>query len=422
MDPIANATNATLIRPFAATLRQRFAPQYAAATAVALVAIALGIAMAPADGRLPALWFLGLAAGFTLQRSRFCFASAFRDIFLFGSARIMKGILLGLGVASVGFAAVMRGAVPFTETGVLPPEAHILPVGITTVIGGVLFGYGMVLSGGCVSGSLYRAAEGYVGSWVALAGTVFGLGLLSQTWNFWWNAVISSEPKLWLPAVPGLGYAGAIASTLVALVGLYVFFVWWEARAGLASADTARPSDDKTFALKLAANWRTVFVRGWPALVGGAVLGGIATLMYVVHMPWGVTGELTRWANESMTVLGTPPPDALGLADIGGCAARADESGVFTHTFAVTVGLLPGAAVGALLAKEFKLRFPRSALRYVQSLVGGIFMGYGSGLAIGCTIGAFFSSIASLSVSGWLFGAALAGGAYLGVQTIRRLP
>jgi uncharacterized membrane protein YedE/YeeE len=58
----------------------------------------------------------------------------------------------------------------------------------------------------------------------------------------------------------------------------------------------------------------------------------------------------------------------------------------------------------------------------MQSLVGGIFMGYGSGLAIGCTIGAFFSSIASLSVSGWLFGAALAGGAYLGVQTIRRLP
>ena len=90
--------------------------------------------------------------------------------------------------------------------------------------------------------------------------------------------------------------------------------------------------------------------------------------------------------------------------------------------FAVTVGLLPGAAIGALLAKEFKLRVPRSAVRYAQSFGGGLFMGYGSGLAIGCTIGAFFSSIASLSVSGWLFGLALAGGAYLGVRTIQRIP
>jgi hypothetical protein len=403
-------------------LRRHVAPQYAAAAALVAGAIALAIAMAPADGRLPALWFLGIAAGFTLQRSRFCFASAFRDLFLFGSARIMKGVLLGLGVASLGFAAVMRGAVPFAENGVLPPEAHILPVGISTVIGGVLFGYGMVLSGGCVSGSLYRAAEGYVGSWVALAGTVVGLGLLSQTWNWWWTSIVSAEPKIWLPAAPGLGYAGAIALTLAALVGAYVFFIWWEARAGLASAEAAQPrAPENTVREKISVTWRAIFVRGWPALVGGAALGGIATLMYVVHMPWGVTGELLRWAGASMAALGAAAPEPLGLADIGGCAARADETGLFTHTFAVTVGLLPGAAVGALLAKEFKLRFPRSARRYVQSFGGGLFMGYGSGLAIGCTIGAFFSSIASLSVSGWLFGAALAGGAYLGVQTIRRL-
>ncbi|MBM3947193.1 MAG: hypothetical protein FJ315_07355 [SAR202 cluster bacterium] len=48
-------------------------------------------------------------------------------------------------------------------------------------------------------------------------------------------------------------------------------------------------------------------------------------------------------------------------------------------------------------------------------------MGYGSGLAIGCTLGAFFSSIPSLSVSGWLFALALAGGAFIGVKAIRRI-
>lgn len=113
---------------------------------------------------------------------------------------------------------------------------------------------------------------------------------------------------------------------------------------------------------------------------------------------------------------------ALGLNDLGGCAARAGEEGVFTHAFAVTVGLLPGALVGALFAREFKLRFPRSALRYVQSLTGGVLMGYGAGLAIGCTVGAFFSAIPSLSISGWLFGLSLASGAFLGVQAIKRIP
>ena len=148
--------------------------QYVAAMAVLVAAVALAVPMARQEGILAALWALGLAAGFTLQRSRFCFASAFRDLFLFGSARIMKAILLGLGVATTGFAAIMHAAVPFPGFGALPPEAHVLPVGISTVLGGLLFGYGMVLSGGCVSGSLYRAAEGYVASWVSLAGVVVG--------------------------------------------------------------------------------------------------------------------------------------------------------------------------------------------------------------------------------------------------------
>ncbi|SVE14456.1 uncharacterized protein METZ01_LOCUS467310, partial [marine metagenome] len=106
---------------------------------------------------------------------------------------------------------------------------------------------------------------------------------------------------------------------------------------------------------------------------------------------------------------------------IGGCAGRAGESGLFTHTFAVTVGVLPGALVGALYSREFKIRFPQNPKRYIQALGGGVIMGYGAGLAVGCTVGAFFSSIPSLSLSGWLFALALAGGAYVGVQAIKRI-
>lgn len=85
------------------------------------------------------------------------------------------------------------------------------------------------------------------------------------------------------------------------------------------------------------------------------------------------------------------------------------------------LGLFAGALVAALLAQEFKLRVPRKPIRYAQSLGGGLLMGYGAGIAVGCTVGAFFSAIPSLAANGWLFAAALAGGAYLGTKVLPRL-
>ena len=385
-------------------------------------ALGLAVVMSRTESILAPLWLLAMAAGFTLQRSRFCFASAFRDLFLFGSSRIMKGIIVGLAVATIGFAINMYSQVPFPGFGVLPNEANILPVGLSTIVGGLLFGFGMVLSGGCVSGSLYRMAEGYVASWVSVGGILIGLGFLSQTWNWWWQFTISREPMLWIPSKFSLGYGGGVTLTLAGLLIAFMLFLWLESRSGLSVADIPRKKEpDETLGQKLSILWGSVFLRGWPAVVGGGVLGVIGVLMYMVHMPWGVTGELARFSNTIMSTLNFAPSEALGLSDLGGCSGQSDGTGLFTHSFAVTVGLLPGALVGALFASEFKLRFPRNPKRYAQALGGGIIMGYGAGLGIGCTVGAFFSSIPSLSISGWLFALALSGGAFLGVQAIKRI-
>ncbi|MCL4458909.1 MAG: YeeE/YedE family protein, partial [Chloroflexi bacterium] len=84
-------------------------------------------------------------------------------------------------------------------------------------------------------------------------------------------------------------------------------------------------------------------------------------------------------------------------------------------------GMILGSALAALLASEFKPRFPRQRRRYAQSLIGGALMGYGAGLASGCTIGAFFSAVPSLGLNGWVFGGGLAIGAYLGGKLIQRI-
>ena len=123
------------------TVRQ---PIWAGLITVAVV-VAILIGAAQLDRNMALFWAFGLSFGFVLQRSRFCFASAFRDIFLLRHGRNMKGVLVGMTVATLGFAVLMSRQVPNSTLGVLPPEANVLPLGWHVALGGLLFGAGMVL-------------------------------------------------------------------------------------------------------------------------------------------------------------------------------------------------------------------------------------------------------------------------------------
>jgi uncharacterized membrane protein YedE/YeeE len=386
------------------------------------VAAALTILLAASrfDQDMALFWAFGLAFGFVLQRSRFCFASAFRDIFLLGHGRNLKGVLAGLAVASVGFAVLMSRQVPNPGLGILPPDANVLPLGLHTVLGGLLFGTGMVVAGGCVSGNIYRMGEGYVASWVSLTGIMFGLLGAGFTWNWWWQFQIASTPRLWLPAY--LGHAGALAATLAGLLVVYLGVLWWESRAGLVLPDPPFAAEaGETFAAKLNNTLRRVFVHGWSAPAGGALLGGLNVLLFTAAHPWGFTGEISRWAIGISNWLGFGPGPLLGAEGLPGCALEIGGSGLFNHMLFLVWGMVFGSFIGALFAGEFKIRLPRQKKRYVQSLTGGLAMGYGAGIAMGCTIGAFFSAIPSLALNGWVFAVCLAAGAWVGTQIIQRI-
>lgn len=390
--------------------------------AVVLLTLLAALMISRQNGEVAAIWILANAFGLTLQRARFCFASAFRDLFLFGSGHNMKGIIVGMGVATLGFAAIMHWIIPNPSAGFLPAEAHILPTGISVVVGGVLFGVGMVIAGGCVSGSLYRMAEGYIASWVAILGVIIGLGALTLTWNWWWDFTISSEPKVWLPSTANLGYTGAIVLTLLGLVAVYLLVTFIEFKNGLFMPHINKKiTPAMGFDERVRSTLDPVFKRGWPIAIGGVVLGLLSIVMYTIHMPLGVTGELMRASQLGLGWTGVDIPILDGLSTLGGCTGQSGEPGLLAHTFAITVGLLPGALIGALFAGEFKLRFPTQKRRYIQSIGGGVLMGYAAGLAVGCTIGAFFSAVPSLSLSGWVFGLALAAGAFTGTQVIKRI-
>jgi len=378
--------------------------------------IAVGSRFDPLFGAFGAL---GVGFGVVLQRSRFCFNSAFRDLLQFRSGRTMKGVIIGMAVATAGFGMHMLNLQPNASLGAIAPEAQVAPLSVALVAGGFLFGIGMVVAGGCVSGSLYRMGEGYAGSWVSFGGILAGLLLASHHWNWWWRHIIQPSPVVWMPRY--LGYGGAIALTLVALLAAYLFVLWVESRGGVAVQEYGPPVPAVTFREKLRALAEGVVGRGWPAAVGGMLLGFLNTLSYMAHMPWRIVGELSRWANGLATLAGIGPGRLEGTENLSGCTLAVGGT-VLTHGLLLDVGLVAGSLTAALLAREFKLRVPRTPVRYLQSAGGGVLMGYGSGIALGCTVGAFFSAIPSLGLSGWVFGIALAGGAFIGLRVIERLP
>ncbi|MER3404827.1 MAG: hypothetical protein C4289_06405, partial [Chloroflexota bacterium] len=336
--------------------------------------------------------------------------------------RLMRAVILGLLVATAGFTMLMARFVPDPSFGDLPPKAHIVPVGLHLVVGGLAFGAGMVLAGGCVSGTLFRIGEGYVTSWVTLAGILLGLAGAAHTWNWWWTVHISRQPAVWLPRTLGFGWSAALV--LGVLGALYLAIMWWESRDGIPLvASRSHPEPPPlTFGERVAAIWRTVFVQGWPYAAGGVALGVLNILSYAYNHPLGVTGELSAWSDRLFSTMGWGAGRLLGTDQFAGCNLVSDGRGLVTPSLTLDAGLIAGSLVAALLAGEFKLRFPHVKTRYLQSLGGGALMGYGAGLALGCTIGAFFSAIPSLGLSGWVFGLSLFAGAFLGVQAIKRLP
>jgi uncharacterized membrane protein YedE/YeeE len=408
-----------LTRPRAAGLPwQPFAAVGVASLAIVILVLAERIQV-----RMALYWALGLGVGIVLQRGRLCFAGAFRDLYLMRNSSMMRAILVGLAIMTPIFALIEARAVPEPSFGAIPAGAHVVPLGWNLVVGGVLFGIGMVVAGGCVSGTLYRIGEGYIASWASLAGILLGLSLAAHTWNWWYTFTIQSAPLGWLPAA--VGYGGAVALIWAALGVAFLISLWWETR-GAEAPPFAVPTGRRAAAPVTLQDHlraiRTMFLgAGWPAVAAVTALAVLNMASYLVDTPLGVTGELAAWAERIAATFGMAAGPLLGADALAGCNLAVGSGSVINATTLLDAGLVLGALLAALAAREFKVRLPRQKRRYVQSIGGGTLMGYGAGIGIGCTIGAFFSAIPSLGLSGWVFGLALLVGAGVGTRVIRRI-
>jgi len=335
---------------------------------------------------LDVVWFvaLGLAYGFILQRSRLCFAAALRDLWLTRAVGPTLGVLGGMTVATLGFAATSLSRAE--DPASFRPHLVVLPVGLSTVVGGLLFGAGMVIAGNCASGCLYRIGEGYLGSLVSLLGVLLGSVLAGLV--FLPDLPGLMQRAVWLPEL--LGYGLSVGLTL-ALLAACMFWVASRASPGL------------SLAVKATGNARADLAPWVSPVLGGVGIGAVNVLQIQRSVAWGVTDPFIWLASQVH-------------ASVWGGAT-------FAYPWRVTVldfGLITGALLAAALSRELALRVPKPR-RLLQSLAGGALIGLGLCWARGCNIGGLFSALPSLSLSAWLFLPALATGAYLGLGVARRL-
>ncbi|CUX23505.1 MULTISPECIES: YeeE/YedE thiosulfate transporter family protein [Clostridia] len=199
---------------------------------VTILIIAFGSYLAGGSNKLPVYWGFGIAFGYILQRSRFCFTAAFRDPCITGSTSVTRAVLVAVAVASVGFWAIKYAGILANAESNLN-MVGVAPIGLPLAVGAVLFGIGMVIAGGCASGTLMRVGEGFTMQMLSLVFFIAGSFWGAHDMNFW-SKFNTNAPKIFLPDV--FGWFGAIVVQGLIIVLLYIAAVKWQEKK-MGSAD-----------------------------------------------------------------------------------------------------------------------------------------------------------------------------------------
>jgi uncharacterized membrane protein YedE/YeeE len=156
-------------------------------------------------------WF-----GFLIQKGQICFTSAFRDLWLIGRSTMTKALVWGMVIQTIITAVFLAQG--------MPPKV-IWWAGPGALLGGALFGLGIVIAGGCETGWMYRSVEGQIQFWFVGLGNVIGATILILAWDsgvYTW--LVEPFPKINL--VTKFGYVGAIILTMAMLFSLYIWSDW----------------------------------------------------------------------------------------------------------------------------------------------------------------------------------------------------
>lgn len=212
------AEQATISRRRSSSRRKPKKNQIPFGLGIVILLISGGLFLGTKSATLSLFWMTGICFGVILQKGRFCFTASMRDPYLTGGTSVTRAVLIAFAITTVGFAAVKYG---YARQGLpMPGMSYVVPISIATLVGAFIFGVGMVIAGGCASGTLMRVGEGFHMQLLSLLFFVIGSLLGAKDFGWWKVNFISKGKSVFLPDV--FGWAGAIAVQLTIIVLLYV--------------------------------------------------------------------------------------------------------------------------------------------------------------------------------------------------------
>ena len=174
-------------------------------------------------GYTPQATFLlfGVAFGVVFQRSRFCLVRAFREPFMSGESDHTRAAALALTLSMIGFSILKATDLKDSTEWVFPS------FWLGALLGGSLFGVGMVIAGGCGVGSIWRAGEGHIKLWVAVLCFAVGASVMRLLLGRV-ELLGKLGSALFLPNL--VGWASAVWGVVALMAVWYLLAGWNEQR------------------------------------------------------------------------------------------------------------------------------------------------------------------------------------------------
>ena len=357
------------------------------------------------------LWVLtaipvGFLFGFFLQKGDLCGSSAFSEVILFKDSRKVFGLWIGIVVSMIGIALLdMLGLVT------LNPKPFLY---INFILGGIVFGAGTVLAGGCVSGCLYKAASGNLNSMAALVGIPIGIamiefGPLSSMQAFMKTHIIKPEvgKSVTLSSLTGLPFW-----LLALFIGVITIIIVYNKR----KKNNVKAASSETDSLT-----RKVFMKSWKPWQAGIAIGLLVIPAYLSsassgrNYPLGTTHGVLQaellitdknfqhvWEKPATVNKDNQPVEAVNKSNQQAPRQSPEKKVVWWLVMLVT-SLFAGSFTSAKLSGQAKL-LPKPPEQTVVAFFGGILVGTGAAIATGCVIGNILSGWALMSIGTVVFG------------------
>ena len=308
---------------------------------------------------------IGLAFGFLAQRSRFCLRAAVIEFWHRRFGDKLTVWLLAFSAAVIGVQLLsLAGWLDTANARQIATRGSLSGA----LVGGLVFGAGMVLTRGCASRLLVLSANGNLRA--LLSGLIFAvtaqsalsgaLSPLRSEISSWW--MVDGGPSRDLLARLGLDHSAGLAFGLVWLLAA-LFFAW--------------RSPQRSF-------WMWV--------------GGIGTGL-TVAAAWGYSQWVARESFEAVQIQGLTfsGPSAEWLMRV--LQWPAPPVG---FEFGLMPGVFLGSFIGAVLGGDWKLEGFKDGYSMRRYIVGAVFMGFGSMLAGGCAVGAGVTGGSIFALTAWL--------------------